>query len=196
MTDCPVEVTIPEHIPHSFTPWQCTDVWVNVTHHKKRPVEFLNHQEVCDEIWLMNDDGEKYSGGKENCKNETWTDSKYEYYEKLVETKQSECVELEPITYSSCANTSRTSVQKCTVCEARILPKCETSVREYCTDVQVKTCKPQSETDCDWKWQVPSQKFNLKKRCFNHHQEEDSEPAPRSGEVPREEISMGGMYGR
>jgi len=187
MTDCPVQVTLPEHIPNSFTPWQCNDVWVNVTHHKRRPVEFLNHKEVCDEIWLMNDDGEKYSGGKENCKNQTWTDFKYEYYEKLVEEKQSECVELPPITYYSCANTARTSVQKCTVCEARILPKCETSIREYCTDVQVKTCKPQSVTDCDWKWQIPSQKFNLKKRCFNHNQEEDSYPAPRSDEVPHEE---------
>jgi len=175
MKDCPVQVTTPNHVTLPFTPWHCNDVWVNVTHHKKRPVEFINHKEECDEIWLMDDNGEKYSGGFENCHNVTWTDYRFEWYEVPVLTKQSECVKYPPIEYDTCKNTTTTSVQKCTDCVARALPKCETSVREDCRNVRVKTCKPQTVTDCDWKWKVPIQEFTHKKRCFGHNGETGEE---------------------
>jgi len=54
-------------------------------------------------------------------------------------------------------------------------------VREVCTEVRVKTCQPQSVTDCDWKWQVPSQEFTHKRRCYGHN-EDTGDVLPKAGQ--------------
>jgi len=170
--ECPQSVTIPEHRTDTYTPWGCTDTWVNVTQRKRRVIPHNTVTEVCDELWVVNEDGEMVSGGRENCRDVTWHGQKFEFYDKVVQKKASNCTEQPEIEYNTCRNTTEVSQQYCTKCVDSYLPKCSTkhwditvpTVRRSATAI-TKVCQPQTETVCNWNWKVPTQKFTERHRC-------------------------------
>lgn len=169
MRPCPVDVTIPEHDSVPFHSFECKTVYTNITHWKQRAQNYNDSRVVCETVTVTGENGEKYEGEKINCRNMTWEAVRLVWMAVPMLTKESECTQQPPINYQTCYNTTATSEQQCTDCVARALPKCETITRQECANVSVKSCRPATETSCNWHWNVPLQEYTDRKVCFDHN---------------------------
>ena len=167
MKSCPVQVVKPVQMTEPYHPFTCKDDMVNITQTKEHYVPVEKTEELCDSIWITNDDGESVWGGYENCQNVTNTKYERQEINVTVLTRASKCTNSPMIEYLTCKNETETSEQMCTSCVARAAPRCELATRRECADVETKECKPQTVEECEWRSTVPGQKFKHSKRCLS-----------------------------